>query len=200
MSEDKKVFVDSIPYNSPELNLTSKQNWISVKVGKPDGRTGQYCGFYWCITERLKIINDTVFLRGRTGNYDKNVELCYWNDLADRFQDAKREYVKVTHWSPVPELPVHESKKVNRQIMLSAIADDEWLKIYYCDEAEEFYSPNHVYGLFAVSYDEILYVSIVNVNGKNNYMYATLTEKGRINRDAVLNVKKVNSHKSDEII
>lgn len=124
----------------------------------------------------------------------------YWNDLADRFQDAKREYVKVTHWSPVPELPVHESKKVNRQIMLSAIADDEWLKIYYCDEAEEFYSPNHVYGLFAVSYDEILYVSIVNVNGKNNYMYATLTEKGRINRDAVLNVKKVNSHKSDEII
>jgi len=196
-----KVYVDSIPRNVPELKVVSAQQWISVKDGKPDGRTGYYCGRYWCITERPVVKSDSMF--SENGNYRKNVELCYWNDLADRFQDLKNEWVKVTYWSPVPELPQHQTTHITRLLMLNFISCGECEKVYYCDEADEYYLKNHVlgHGLYNVSYDETLYLSVEVKNHKYNYMYAVLTEKGRAAREAVLkgqNIKREDSEACEE--
>jgi hypothetical protein len=88
-----QIYVDSISRSVRELiKIVSEEKWISVKDGKPDGRTGAYASRYWCIAERLN--------KGK------------------------------------------------------------WEKIFYCDEADEYYTESHVYSMYGVGYDEILYVSI----------------------------------------
>jgi len=175
---------------APELSIESSQDWISTKKFVPDSRTGYHYGRYWCIVERPKQYNSIGILEQ---GIEKTVELCYYNDLADRFQDKANKWVKVSHWCPVPAMPEYETQSVSRSLMLSAIRDEEWRQVYRCNTKDDFYHPEHAWGLRDCSYDEIIFQSIVNTyddEGKEllnvDFLYAVLTEKGKEIRENII--------------
>jgi len=179
----------------PELSIESSQDWISTKNFVPDNRTGYHYGRYWCIVERPKdnSPSENRLWDGRTEGIDKTFELCYYNDLANRFQDKKNDWVKVSHWSPVPAMPEYETFSVSRPLMLSAIRDEEWRQVYHCNTNDQFYQPENAWGLRDCSYDDIIYLSIVNTydnEGKEllnvDFLYAVLTEKGKKIKEKII--------------
>lgn len=87
-----------------EINEVSTQKWFSVNTALPKwGGAGSYGGDYLCVVERNTASDSLEYALGR--HIDKKLEMCYYNNLAKKWQDKDKEWVKVTHWMQVPELP-----------------------------------------------------------------------------------------------
>ena len=110
------------------------------------------------------------------------MELCYYNDLADRFQDSNREWVKVTHWTQVPNMPVYNITEISREEMNLKIEVGEFkLVIYKRNEYDErenkelsdsLFKISKNFALSGISYDVPAFYSTITENGVEDYMYA----------------------------
>lgn len=126
--------------NSPvAFNLKSVQGWIKTDEYIPSKFTtnnvvGDYYGKYYCIVERPYKEDDSNAFSINGFNFTnkiiRTVELCYWNNLAEKFQDCKNEWVDAKYWSPVPEVPNHTIIKISRSEMLEKIESGYFEIIY----------------------------------------------------------------------
>jgi len=154
------------------LNEDSKQNWISIKDFIPTvfgtkNQKGDMYGRYLCIVERKykKTKNSLQPSYKHPKMVNITCEMCYWNKLANKFQDSKNKWVKVTHWCPVPKRPRHEIVIISREEMLLKIKNKEFFII---KQEQEF--KNDIIGMyefcknmeiFGVSLDEVIYSSVM---------------------------------------
>lgn len=169
---DVEIYVES---NAFELNEKSTQKWNSVKVSIPKwGGDGAWCGEYLCIVERPSNPNSIGYIED---GISRTVELCYYNDLAKKWQDKDREWVEVTHWSQIQELPFHESILISREEMWSKINSGELRMIYNMKETDEDYQFSRKFALASVSFNEPLYYSSIRNNHIEDYMYAVVNKK-----------------------
>lgn len=115
------------------INQKSKQIWFDFKDFVPSKFStsdieGDYFGNYLCLVEREYKDPENIFSHGlnHLRRIDRSCELCYWNDLANKFQDFNRNWVNVTHWSPIPNIPKHNITIVSRKDMLSKLEKKEY--------------------------------------------------------------------------
>lgn len=153
-----------------EISEESTQKWISVKDAIPQwGGEGAWGGDYLCIVERPS--NPRSFGHVE-GGVSRTVELCYYNDLAKRWQDSEREWVKVTHWTQIAKLPFHKSIHMSREEMLLRIDSGELKSVYHMKETDEGYQSSMRIVFAGISYDEPLYYSSTRSGHIEDYMYA----------------------------
>ena len=164
------------------INKESIQEWISVNDYLPLNRweiggemklKGDYLGRFLCIVERPSEKNSLSY---KEFAIYRSVELCYWNDLAMKFQDADREWVVVTHWTQIPVLPHHKSTLISRTEMLDKIGNGVFDKIYHQKETDKYYQSTRELALSQISYNEELwYSSTRDEEHVEDYMYCVLS-------------------------
>lgn len=165
------------------LNESGIQKWIPVSKHIPfcgSDSKGDFVGSYLCIVERPLTPDCFGFYDDSEDKISKTVELCYYNDLAKRWQDKDREWVKVTHWTQIPDMPFHNSKIVAREEMLLRIDSGELKLVREGKETDEFYEINKRFALAGISYDDETYFSSIRemIDGKRveDFMYAVKTK------------------------
>lgn len=154
-----------------ELNLESPQEWYSFNEFKPlwgSEAKGDHGGRYLCIVERP---SNPECLGHVPGGVSKSVEMCYFNDLAQRFQDSANEWVDVAYWTQVPKTPFHKSELINRDDMMNGIKHDVLKLVSYHKETDEHYDLSIQCDLASVSYNTKLYYSSTRSNHIEDYMY-----------------------------
>lgn len=164
------------------INKDAIQEWISVndylplnswKIGGEMRLKGDYLGRFLCVVERPSIKDSLSY---KELSIYHSVELCYWNDLAMKFQDMDNEWVVVTHWTQIPTLPQHKSILISRTEMLDKIEKGVFDKIYHKKETDEYYQSSRDCALSQVSYNEKLwYSSTRNKEHIEDYMYCILS-------------------------
>lgn len=162
-----------------EISETGIQKWISVKEGIPrwSDSKGDFRGDYLCIVERP---NKADSLGNVEEGISKTVELCYFNNGNKLWQDKDGEWVKVTHWTQIPNLPFHNSILISREEMKKMVDDGELRIVYHMNETEEYYQISMQSAFERVSYDEPLYYSSIRNKHIEDYMYAVLKDNGKI--------------------
>jgi len=157
-----------------ELNEKSTQKWNSVNLLTPKwGGDGAWGGNYLCIVERPSSKDSLGYVEG---GVSRTVELCYYNDLAKKWQDKDREWVEVTHWTQIQELPFHNTTLITREDMLLKIDSGELKMIHHMKETDENYQLFRSVDLASVSYNEPLYYSSTRSQHIEDYMYAILAK------------------------
>lgn len=173
------------------INKDAIQEWISVNdylplnswtIGGEMRLKGDYLGHFLCIVERPSEKNSLSYKELAIYH---SVELCYWNDLAMKFQDINNEWVVVTHWTQIPTLPHHKSILISRTEMLEKIGNGVFDKIYHKKETDEYYQSSRGCALSQVSYNEQLwYSSTRSKEHIEDYMYCILSvEEKRKEKD-----------------
>lgn len=167
----------------PEINKYSEQSFISIKEYRPLNSwkiggeltlKGDYCGKFLCIIERPCPYcneNDTIY---------HSIELCYWNDGAMRFQDSENNWVKVTHWLQIPEIPIHNIINISRDEMDFKI-ECGILKLVSFRGVEDrkkdlnisagMYKNFKKTALHNISYDLNVFHSSIKIDNIEDYMY-----------------------------
>ena len=156
----------------PEINIDAIQKWIPIKTAIPFwgvGSKGDFCGQYLCITEKASNPEKFGYIEG---GVVKKIELCYYNTLAKEFQDSNREWVKVTHWTQIPELPPSEPIVISREQMINRVESGELTIIYNMHKTDELYQFHKKIALSNISSDESLFYSSTKSNNIENYIYA----------------------------
>jgi len=178
----EEVYDDSM--NVRVLNVESKQKWISMKDYLPfdgSGSKGDYCGSYLCVVERKLTKEDFKNTLGGRRNGEsqiyKSIEFCYWNMGCKSFQDSKRNWVKVTHWSPVPAMPIHNVNEISREEMLLRIGFCELVEIFNKNKNVKFFDIDDAYALSGIPYDMSAYRSTIDIDDTTNVMYCALAEE-----------------------
>jgi hypothetical protein len=82
----------------PKLHKRSSAKWISTKDFLPDEPNN-----YLCITEREMTLGN-IQRNGKT--FGNCYEVCFFNNLMEAWQDRTLEVIVVTHWLPIPKLPI----------------------------------------------------------------------------------------------
>lgn len=161
---------------STPLSKPAVQEWISVHKHIPECGTesqGDFIGRYLCVVERP---TTPECLGHDEGGISRTVELCYYNDLAKLWMDKDREWVKVTHWTQIPQLPFHDSKLIAREEMLLRIDSGEIKLVREGKETDEYYEISKRFALSSISYDTTTYFSSTRemIDGKRveDFMYA----------------------------
>ncbi len=172
---DEEIMMGSCP---APLNLESTQKWISVNDNLPlwgSEAKGDWGGNYLCIVEREIDPNSLCF---EEGGISRTVELCYFNNGTNLFQDKNSDWVKATHWTQIAQLPFHQSTLISRVDMKSRIESGELHMIYHMKETDEFYQTSRELALSSVSYDEPLFYSSTRSSEHiEDYMYAVLKNR-----------------------
>lgn len=176
------------------LNRTSKQKWISIKDYIPstfitDKSKGDYAGRYLCIVEHKvldgnhKYKNDIFYPKKEFSKaMYRTIEMCYWNNLALQFQDHTSAWVKVTHWSPIPNMPKHNIIVINRNEMIDKISSLELELVTHEYELnnttiEGMWNTVKELALHLVSFDTTVYLSTeIDKNNLENCMWCIKIE------------------------
>jgi len=168
------------------INIESSQSWISVKQYLPESSSeskGDWFGEYFCLVERERTQESFSFSSEKGGNIKKSLELCYFNSPSNSFQDSNREFVKVTHWSPIPREPEHNKIELSREEMNLKIELGELIQFSHIDFNKfrinsKLDGMNDVYKKMApwyVSYDDDVYFSVLrDEDGMEDILFCKL--------------------------
>lgn len=153
-----ELIIDDLD-NASILNIEAMQKWYSVKEYIPSNSSeslGDYCGKYLCVVERLTKYNPKA-IGSTEGKLYRTIELCYWNDLSNRFQDNNNEFVKVTHWTQIPKMPKHNTVQISWDEMFLKVGFGVLKVITHLSEKDEsiegMYHINKEFALSSVSFD-----------------------------------------------
>jgi hypothetical protein len=169
----KEVYFES---KAEPLNESGTQKWISAHKHIPftgvDNK-GDFAGRYLCVVERPMSPDSFDYIKG---GISRTVEMCYYNDLTKLWMDNDREWVKVTHWTQIPDLPFHNSRLIAREEMLLRIDSGELKLVREGKETDEFYEIDRRFALSSISYDTTTYFSstreMIDDKRVEDYMYA----------------------------
>lgn len=169
--EEIKFESRSSPLSKPAI-----QEWISVYKHIPECGTesqGDFAGRYLCVVERPMSPDSFDYIKG---GISRTIEMCYYNDLSKLWMDKDREWVKVTHWTQIPQMPFHNSRLISREEMLLRIDSGELKLICQGKETDEFYEIDRKFALSSISYDTTTYLSstreMIDDKRVEDYMYA----------------------------
>jgi hypothetical protein len=172
-----------VEVRTPELkiyNELSKQNWVLTHEFIPCDYTtnvkDDYYGKYLCLVERPyknNLLSNDVNI---SNPITSNIEMCFWNNLAKKFQDNDNEWVDVIAWSPTPTMITHKITSIDRDSLISKIESGEMELIKHENQSNHLVTDDmwdliKELSLNHVSLNDSVYLSLEIIDGYEDCMW-----------------------------